>query len=152
MKNLALLAVTAISLSACASIVQGSHQRVNLGSNMQSTGQCTLVDAKGHTYTTSVPGSVDVSRGDGPLKVNCTVQSAEGQKVVEETLEPWTLGNVLLGGVIGLGVDSYTGAYQKYPDDITISFVNVQQNSDAVHSPYGVAPASGDASKPTDQK
>ena len=32
-------------------------------------------------------------------------------------------GNVLLGGVIGLGVDAASGAMNKYPDLVTVAMV-----------------------------
>ena len=32
-------------------------------------------------------------------------------------------GNVLLGGVIGLGVDAASGAMNKYPDIVTVAMV-----------------------------
>lgn len=40
--------------------------------------------------------------------------------MVDETLVPATFGNILLGGGIGIIVDSVSGAAQQYPDQILI--------------------------------
>ena len=34
--------------------------------------------------------------------------------------EPWSLGNLLIGGLIGLGIDWGTGAIHKYPDAVQV--------------------------------
>ena len=85
-----------------------------------------------------MPGNVTVNRGDGPLKVTCTVNGQNGAKTVEETVDPWFAGNILLGGLIGITIDSYNGAYQHYPDEINISIVNLPQATAAGQA--GAAP------------
>ena len=44
-----------------------------------------------------------------------------GSSIVPVNTEAMAAGNVILGGVIGLGVDAATGAMNKYPDVVTVS-------------------------------
>jgi hypothetical protein len=121
--SIALSLVGALALGACASIIEGRTQNVQVNTNPALQADCIFKDKKGQEYRARVPGAVTVNRGDGPLLVQCYVQGGKGDSIVEETLEPWALGNVLLGGVIGIAVDGYTGAYQKYPDQVTITLL-----------------------------
>jgi len=47
---------------------------------------------------------------------------------MHRTLNPWVLGNILLGGLIGLGIDAITGAmYEVYPDNINADLKKTSQ-------------------------
>lgn len=113
------MAVLAL-IPACATIVEGTSQNLNVSTNYRA--ECTLTDKKGQVYQLVSPGSVKVKRGDGPIKAVCTAYGRTGEKMIDETLEPWALANIFVG-VVGLGVDAISGSYQKYPDEITISIV-----------------------------
>ncbi len=118
--------VMILALSACATVIEGKKQKLNVGTNIPSQGSCALTDKKGMTYNTVTPGVVEVNRGDGPLQVSCNVDGGVGQKVVNEDLELWTLGNLLMPLIwpLTFAYDGYTGAYQTYPDDISVNIVN----------------------------
>lgn len=115
-----LLGTMLFSVSGCASIVSGTTQNVNIATMpADEKSNCTLHDEKS-TYQAITPTLVTVKKGDGPLKVSCESPSQKGETTIPETLDPWYLGNILLGGVIGLVVDGANGAYQKYPEQITV--------------------------------
>ena len=41
----------------------------------------------------------------------------------DSEFQPATIGNILIGGVIGIGVDSMTGAAMKYPTSVEVPLV-----------------------------
>jgi hypothetical protein len=67
------------------------------------------------------PGAVQVPKTRYKLTATC---SAEGYRTttveIGANFEPWAIGNVLLGGFIGFGVDWSTGAMHEYPDAYTV--------------------------------
>ena len=127
MKSFSVLVVVfSLLLSSCATIIAGKTQMVNVSSIQNPEAKCTLVDNKGAVYNVTTPGSVTVKRGDGPLNITCKTRNEQGEVVINETLEPWFFGNLILGGIIGGAIDASTGSYQKYPDQITISLVRLK--------------------------
>ena len=84
--------------------------------------KCELKDTKGgQWYISDTPGTVSVRKGDGPMSVTCT---KEGHKTatltVDEAVAGATLGNIILGGGIGIFIDAMSGAGQQYPDKIIV--------------------------------
>jgi hypothetical protein len=82
---------------------------------------CTIQTQSGPRGVTT-PGSVALDKGSSPLPIsrtkNCYVM---GSSIIPSNTETMAAGNVLLGGVIGLGVDAATGAMNKYPDLVTVA-------------------------------
>lgn len=120
-KLIAMILLSA-SLSACASIVSGTQQSVFIETPHVTDAECKLTDSKnGSWYLASTPGSVSVLKGNGPLNITCTKDKYETATVsVDETVAGATLGNVILGGGIGIFVDAATGAAQVYPDKVIV--------------------------------
>jgi hypothetical protein len=50
----------------------------------------------------------------------------DGAGVIASYTEGMAAGNVVLGGVIGLGVDAATGAMNKYADRTSITMIPIQ--------------------------
>jgi hypothetical protein len=107
--------------TACATIITGTRQDVYI--NAAQKVNCNLVDSNNAAYAVVAPGTVNVERGDGPLHITCTDGKNKGYRSVSDGLEPWFLGNLVAGGIIGVAVDASNGAYQKYPDEITINLM-----------------------------
>jgi len=122
---LSLLSCTAaVSLSGCATIVEGSTDKINVVTAPPSNAACTLTNSRG-TYNTFASGLAVVKRSTSDLNVVCADQSsgARGQSTVASDVEGWAFGNILLGGIIGLGVDWGTGAAYTYPNSTTVSLI-----------------------------
>ncbi len=117
-----LVLASAVAVGACSTIVKGTDQDIALITPYAEGAECRLEDGKGAEYfVKATPATVRVNRGDGPLSVRCEKDEFKtAALVVEEAFEPWTLGNVLLGGVIGIGIDAASGALQKYPPEIKV--------------------------------
>lgn len=117
--TLALAAVAA--LSGCASIVSGTNQILSV-ETMQKDGTkvagatCKLENDKGVYYVTT-PGTVNVHRAYGDLNVKCQkADLPDGVSVVKSSTKGMAAGNILFGGVVGIGVDAATGAAYDYPN------------------------------------
>lgn len=128
-----------LTLSACASIVEGSTDRVNILTNPPSNASCTLANSRG-SYSTLGSGTASVKKSKSDLNVSCldTQTGAKGQSTVASDVEAWAFGNILLGGLIGLGVDWGTGAAYDYPDSATVPLI--APVTAAPFAPQGYAP------------
>ena len=121
MRRLILPALVA-SLAGCATLTTGTTQSLTVLTPEMQGADCELTDSKGMKwYVKDTPDTVVVSRGDGPLLVACEKEGFHpAMASIEEEFQGATLGNVLLGGGIGVIVDATSGAAQRYPDQITM--------------------------------
>lgn len=109
--------------SGCATITTGTSQSITISTEKNVTGaKCELTDTKGgQWYVNNTPGTVSVHKGDGPMTVICR---KDGYKpatlIVEESVAGATLGNILIGGGIGIFIDAMSGSAQRYPDQIIV--------------------------------
>ena len=97
-----------LTLSSCATIVNGSSQSV--GFRSEPPGARVYVDgvARGQT-----PAEVDVKRKDRH-EVRLELEGHETYAVrLNRSVSPWLAGNLLIGGLIGLGVDAISGGMYK---------------------------------------
>lgn len=121
--KLAIISIALLITSGCATIVSGTGQSISVVTEKEVTGaKCKLTDSKGGTwYVPETPGTATVRKGDGPMTIVC---EKDGYKtatlMIDETLAGATFGNIILGGGIGILVDSMSGAAQKYPDQFII--------------------------------
>jgi hypothetical protein len=138
MKNLkwVLIALT-FTLPGCAAIVDGRKQEVQVQTPGIGCAQCQLSNSKGTYQSSCTPQKVTVKRAYGPLSVSCQAPGWSGKSESESKVKGWFFGNILLGGLIGMGIDAATGAAYDYPDTIQ---VQMQQQAAALR-PQHVAPA-----------
>jgi len=118
-------------MAGCASIVDGTNQSlaVNTIANgaAVSGAQCTLTNNKG-TWFVNTPGTVTVHRSYDALNVKCRDTGYQtGLITSTSSTKSMAFGNILLGGIIGGGVDMATGAAYDYPKLITVPLVPVAQ-------------------------
>lgn len=113
-------------LTACASIAHGQSETVTITTRYAArseavTGaECILSNDKG-TWRVITPGSVVVQRSYDALHVVCRLgETTAGVRPVRSKTSGVVVGNVLLGGIVGAGVDVATGAAYSYPDVISV--------------------------------
>jgi len=111
--------LAAILVSGCATVTTGRHQRVPIDSNPQGANVSVNSGFKGVT-----PCSFDLERN----KEHIIRISKEGYKtaqvVLRKTICGSTCGNVILGGIIGLGVDAMSGAmFKLIPEKVSVNLV-----------------------------
>lgn len=121
MKKLLIVAMGMAALSGCATIVEGSDQSITVNTNPP--GASCLLKRGGVTIAAvdPTPGSANVSKSKDPIGVQC---SKDGFRTAESGLssdfEGMTLGNILIGGVVGVAIDAGSGAMNKYPEHVSV--------------------------------
>ncbi len=98
-----------MTLSGCASIVNGTTQQMTINSNITDADITANGKPVGRTPFTGL-----VERGS---KTSLTVSKAGYQSktiTLASSLEPWFWGNIIFGGLFGSTTDSATGAAYKY--------------------------------------
>lgn len=125
-------------LSACATIVDSSTSKINVTTNPPANATCSAVNKRGE-WNVATPGNMEVKKSKTDLNVTCTDprSGVNGAKTVESTVDPWVFGNVVIGGLIGLGIDWGTGAAYEYPKDVVVPLQQAAQPA------YQYAPAPG---------
>ena len=132
-------------LAGCASMVAGDHQNLTLDTRHDGApiagARCALSNDKGTWHATS-PGWVTVQRSFRELSIACTIGGGEpGLAKVHSSARSILLGNLMVGGLMGTGVDFYTGAAFDYPGGLTIEL----GRSTTIGEPWPSLPAAGAA-------
>jgi len=98
----------------CATVTTGTTQPINIDSDPAGA-ECTLMRGGAQISTVTTPAPVTVKRDSQTIHVRCKKEGyEEGLVVMNSRFETMTVGNVLVGGLIGVIVDSSTGANSKY--------------------------------------
>ena len=122
MKNFAVLAF-ALALVGCATITKGTTQTIAVDTPGVSGATCTIQTPNGPRGLVT-PGNVALDKQSSALPISCTKECyVMGSSMIPSNTESMAAGNVLLGGVIGLGVDAASGAMNKYPDLVTVAMM-----------------------------
>jgi hypothetical protein len=136
----AALAAMGVVVSGCASVVKGTHQTVAITTPPTTGATCTLTNGRGSWEVVS-PGPVTVDRSKTDMQVRCTKAGwQDATAVIPSNFEGWTLGNLLIGGVIGVGIDASTGAMNEYPNAFQVPMTPVEGYA----SPPAAAPAASE--------
>jgi uncharacterized protein YceK len=153
MKNLYLLLLLGLCTlaSGCASIVSGTNQSISVDTHKKGVpvvaANCKLTNDKGVWYV-ATPGSVTVHRSYDDIAIRCEKDGHDpGLLTAKSSTKGMAFGNILVGGVVGAGVDMATGAAYDYPVLLSvemgeIAFIPPRANS---------APADGTQTPATPQ-
>jgi hypothetical protein len=108
----------------CATITTGGSQTIGVMTEPEGA-DCTFArDGIVIARVNPTPGAVLVGKGSGSITVLCRkdgYQDTAGATASE--FQPVTLGNIILGGLIGVVVDAGSGAMMKYPESVTFVLV-----------------------------
>ena len=122
MRKLVVLA-PALVLVGCATITKGTTQTIAVDTPGVPGASCTIQTPSGPRGLTT-PGNVALDKQSTALPISCTKECyLTASSMIPSNTESMAAGNVLLGGVIGLGVDAASGAINKYPDLVTVAMV-----------------------------
>jgi hypothetical protein len=114
-------AAMAFALAGCATIVEGSKQTIRL--DTKPSGAICAVQREGaHLHSeVETPAVLTIEKDRDPLVVTCRKEGFEDAVVhTDSSFQEWTLGNLVFGGIIGLGVDAASGALNEYPAVVVI--------------------------------
>jgi hypothetical protein len=136
LKSIAALAFAGAALSGCASIVEGTTQIIAVTSVPQDGAKCVLTSSEG-TYYVTTPGNATVHKTKHNLDVVCKLDGFKDlHGVIESHFNGATAGNIIAGGIIGVGIDAATGANYNYPTKFEVTM----EPADAAPVAEGSAP------------
>lgn len=111
----------------CATIVKGTSQNVAIDTPGVASATCELTSPAIATQTIVTPATLVLEKSQHNVTVTCHKACyQDGVGVIPSYTEALAAGNVVLGGVVGLGVDAATGAMNKYADRTSIVMVPIQ--------------------------
>jgi hypothetical protein len=117
----ALIAIT--SLASCSTIIRGSRDTIRLTAPDCSKAMCEVRHSEGKQTVSYLPGTAIFDRGWKQVSIECWERGDKANVVyadLEPSLDGWTYGNVLLGGVIGTAIDVSQGSTGKLPDSVML--------------------------------
>ncbi len=119
-------------------------QQVTINTPGAEGAQCTLKSDGIGTKVVTTPAALVLDKSQHAIAVTCKKPCfQDGIGIIASNTETMTAGNLLLGGVVGLGVDAASGAMNKYNADNQIAMTPIR----AAAARYGAFKvASGEAS------
>ncbi len=131
------LGLGVVLTSACATIVEGTDQSVTVTTE-PSGASCSLQrDGKTVGVVNPTPGTVSVDKSQSDIAVSCEKQGQlPAAAVLSSQFQGMTLGNALIGGIIGFGIDAASGAMNEYPTNIMLHLPPDSFSSDAERNAY----------------
>lgn len=120
--RLGVFALLPLALSACSTIVEGTSQDIQVNSTPPGA-RCELKrDGTVIGVVPSTPGSVNVKKTKQNIMVTCSKEGYQDASFNNKSdFAGATAGNLLLGGIIGVGIDAATGATNKYDPEVNIT-------------------------------
>ena len=117
--------VACILLGSCSTIVKGTKQQVSVNTPGVNGAMCTLQSPAIGTRTVQTPANITLPKSRHNVAVSCTAQCYKGTGTLASRTEIMTAGNILVGGVVGLGVDAASGAMNKYDPGVEVTMSRI---------------------------
>jgi hypothetical protein len=119
-RSSAALTGLALTLGGCATVTTGTTQSINVDSEPQQA-ECTLRREGQALGTVTTPAPLTIRRHASTIQVACKKPGYEdGRVVMNSRYETASAGNFLIGGVIGVMVDSSSGASSRYESNVLV--------------------------------
>jgi hypothetical protein len=99
----------------CATVVTGTSQTINVTTE-PSAAACQLA-RRGASLgiVNPTPGSLKVEKSSDDIDITCRKKGyLDASARLPSTFQGWTLGNIVIGGVIGVAIDASSGAMHEY--------------------------------------
>lgn len=121
----------------CATVVKGRSQILAVNTDPEGA-SCTLHRNDGAIGGVNpTPGTAQVTKTGAPIDVTCIRHGHLEAKVrVSPSVQGWTAGNAVLGGVVGLIVDAGSGAIFEYPAEVVVKLTPESFSSTALRDAY----------------
>lgn len=118
------IASVSVFLGGCATVVSGTTQSIAINTDPQGA-DCQFM-RKGVLVgrINPTPGTFQVSKDYENVAVLCRKDDFDDTAgVIGSEFQAMTLGNILLGGIIGVVVDAASGAMMKYAESVTFTLI-----------------------------
>jgi len=110
-----------ILFAGCATLTRGTSQTIAIHTPGAPGARCMLSSSSLPSKTVITPATITVEKGMDNIAVRCSKECfQDGTGVVVSSMEAMTAGNLIVGGIIGLGVDAASGAMNKYSPETGI--------------------------------
>ncbi len=117
----ALCAAISIIFAGCSTIVKGTEQQVSINTPGVPGALCQLQSPAIGTRTVQTPANITLPKSKNNVAVSCTAQCySPGVGTLASHTEVMAAGNVLFGGIIGLGIDAASGAMNTYDPGVEV--------------------------------
>src|ERR1044072_7720793 len=118
-----LMAIVCLGLAstACATIISGTTQDLYVDSEPK--GASCKIDRQGAVVgmVNTTPGKANVPRHKDNIVVSCALDGyKQSNEVLASSFSGATLGNLLLGGVVGVIIDASSRANNNYPEPLVL--------------------------------
>jgi len=144
-RKVAMLLSLGLAVSGCASIIKGSTQSITISTPPTTGAICNLSNGQDNWEVMS-PGAASVDKSKADIQIRCT---KPGWQAATSNFEGWTVGNLVFGGIIGLGVDAATGAINEYPRTFQVPMSPLSAPGDATPMAQSALPPTLAPAPPT---
>jgi hypothetical protein len=122
----AAVAGSVVAAGGCATIVKGTTQQVSIVTPNAPGAECTLVSDGIGSKVVTTPATVVLDKSQHSIAVTCKKRCfQDGTGIIASHTEAMAAGNIVAGGIIGLGVDAASGAMNRYTAENQIAMVPV---------------------------
>jgi len=123
-RNITLLLSCLWLVAGCATITTGSNDTVTIDTEPSGAACILTRGVKQVGAVNPTPGSLEVPKSQDDLTVRCDRAGyLTSQGTIASGFQAMTLGNLILGGVVGLVVDAASGAMTRYEDGVKITMI-----------------------------
>lgn len=117
-------ALAFLTFSGCATITKGSSQPLTVSTDPAGATCLLERDGKSLAAVNPTPGTVTIEKARAHISVLCKKEGyLDNTGVVASSFQTMTLGNILIGGLIGFAVDTASGAINQYPPMISLMLI-----------------------------
>jgi hypothetical protein len=113
-----------VAVGGCATVTSGGFQTIDVRTEPEGA-DCTFSrEGSPVARVNPTPGPILVGKSSGDISVLCRKAGYEDTGgTIGSGFQPMTLGNIVLGGIIGVVIDASTGAMLKYPESVTFLLI-----------------------------
>ena len=119
-----LIVLSAVGLGACATIVDGGPDTINLMTSNGAKVNAQVISKAGVQELT-LPTLISVPKSCSAVTVHVMEDKKVQQSnaIVSSGVNPWVFGNIVFGGLIGLAVDGMAGNMCTYDANIVVPVI-----------------------------
>lgn len=123
-----ILAFAALTgLPGCATIVKGTTQKIAVNTPGVTGATCELSSSAIGKKIVKTPATITLEKSSQAIAVRCKKACyQDGTGIISSNTEAMAAGNIVAGGIIGLGIDAASGAMNKYNTRNDITMVPIQ--------------------------
>lgn len=132
-----MLVAIAILTSSCATVVKGGSQGISVKTDPP--GAACELSRKGTTLgvVNPTPGTAQIGKSAGALDIACKKQGyLDATLSLSSSVQGWTFGNLILGGIVGLAVDAGSGAMHEYQPEVSMRLLPERFESEESRDAY----------------